>query len=362
MGSPINVAILGATGAVGQRFIQLLEGHPWMKVGAVIASERSAGKRYRDAVKWVLTGAPPAEVADMEVLPLDANPDTPLIFSALPAEIAAERELELASAGYVVCSNVKSHRMASDVPLLIPEVNSDHLRLIEVQRRNRGWSTGAIVTSPNCAITPVAMALAPLVKYGISKVIMVTMQAISGAGYPGVASLDIFDNVIPYIAAEEPKLVTESVKMLGRFNGESVEPLKAVFSAQCNRVPVLDGHTVSLSLALDAKPSFEEMQDAWDSFRAPNLVAALPSAPERPVIYNRLPDRPQPRRDRDAGNGMSTVVGRLQECPVLGYKFLAMAHNTVRGAAGGAILNAEQMIAEGYLEGVAPFPAPVHHV
>ncbi len=362
MGNPINVAILGATGAVGQRFIQLLEGHPWMRVGAVIASERSAGKRYRDAAKWVLTGVPPAEVADMEVLPLDANPDTPLIFSALPAEIAAERELELAAAGYVVCSNVKSHRMVADVPLLIPEVNPDHLRLIDVQRRKRGWSTGAIVTSPNCAITPVAMALAPLVKFGISKVVMVTMQAISGAGYPGVASLDIFDNVIPYIAAEEPKLITESVKMLGRFNGEAIEPLNAVFSAQCNRVPVLDGHTVSVSLSLEERPSLDSIREAWETFRAPSLVAGLPSAPERPVIYTSLPDRPQPRRDRDAGRGMSTVAGRLQECPVLGYKFVAMAHNTVRGAAGGAILNAEQMIAEGYLEGVTPLSTTARKV
>ncbi len=348
----VNVAILGATGAVGQRFIQLLENHPWMRVTAVIASDRSAGKSYAEATRWVLAGTPPADVAALPVLPLDADPDTPLIFSALPAEVAMERELELAAAGYVVCSNVKSHRMADDVPLLIPEVNADHLGLIDVQRRRRGWSTGALVTSPNCTTTPVVMALAPLKPFGISRISAVSMQAISGAGYPGVASLDIFDNVIPYIPGEEEKLETESRKMLGDLDGERIAWLAATVSAQCHRVPVLDGHTVAVSVALDQQPELSAIREAWESFTGPEVVRDLPSAPQKPLVVCDAPDRPQPRRDRDAGNGMSAVIGRLRPCPVLGYKFVTMAHNTVRGAAGGAILNAELLIAQGYLTGV----------
>lgn len=348
----VNVAILGATGAVGQRFIQLLENHPWMRVTAVIASDRSAGKSYAEATRWVLAGTPPADVAALPVLPLDADPDTPLIFSALPAEVAMERELELAAAGYVVCSNVKSHRMADDVPLLIPEVNADHLGLIDVQRRRRGWNTGALVTSPNCTTTPVVMALAPLKPFGISRISAVSMQAISGAGYPGVASLDIFDNVIPYIPGEEEKLETESCKMLGDLDSERITWLEATVSAQCHRVPVLDGHTVAVSVALDQQPELSAIREAWESFTGPEVVRGLPSAPRKPLVVCDAPDRPQPRRDRDAGNGMSAVIGRLRPCPVLGYKFVTMAHNTVRGAAGGAILNAELLIAQGYLTGV----------
>ncbi len=348
----INVAILGATGAVGQRFIQLLDNHPWLRVAAVIASDRSAGKPYAEATNWVLTGSPPAEVASLPVLPLDAEPDAPLIFSALPGEIATQRELELAAAGYVVCSNVKSHRMAEDVPLLIPEVNADHLGLIEVQRRRRGWSTGALVTSPNCTTTPVVMALAPLKPFGITRISAVSMQAISGAGYPGVASLDIFDNVIPYIPGEEEKLETESLKMLGDLSGDRIQWLDATVSAQCHRVPVLDGHTVAVSVTLEQQPDLAMIREAWENFSGPAVLRTLPSSPSRPLVVSDAPDRPQPRRDRDAGNGMSTVIGRLRPCPVLGYKFVTMAHNTVRGAAGGAILNAELLIAQGYLTGV----------
>ena len=353
MKKPIDVAILGATGAVGQRFIQLLEGHPWMRVAAVVASDRSAGKPYREATNWVLSGLPPADVAGLPVLPLGAPLDTPLVFSALPSSVAAERELELAAAGHVVCSNVKSHRMAADVPLLIPEVNAGHLDLIHVQRSRRGWSAGALVTSPNCTTTPVVMALAALKPFGILKVSAVSMQAISGAGYPGVASLDIFDNVIPYIPGEEEKLESESRKMLGTLTGTHIAPLEAIFSAQCNRVPVLDGHLVAVSIALESAPSLDEVKSAWENFTGPDVVASLPSAPEHPLVVRDAPDRPQPRRDRDEGAGMSTVVGRLRECPVLGYKFVAMAHNTVRGAAGGAILNAELLIAQGFLDDAA---------
>lgn len=345
----IDVAILGATGAVGQRFIQLLEGHPWFRVAAVVASERSAGKSYGEAVNWVLTGAPPADVAQLQVLPLDATPDVQLVFSALPSEVAYERELELAASGLVVCSNVKSHRMSHDVPLLIPEINADHVQLVEVQRRQRGWQGGALVTSPNCTTTPVAMALAPLKQFGIDKVSAVSMQAISGAGYPGIASLDILDNVVPYIPGEEEKLEAEACKMLGTLAENEITPLSAVFSAQCNRVPVFDGHLVTVSVALTEQPTLSDVRQAWDAFRGPEVVRNLPSAPAIPVQYTDVPDRPQPRRDRDAGGGMSTVVGRLRECPVLGYKFVTMAHNTVRGAAGGAILNAELLVAAGYL-------------
>ncbi|MFC1960446.1 aspartate-semialdehyde dehydrogenase [Chloroflexota bacterium] len=353
MQNKLDVAILGATGAVGQRFIQLLENHPWMKVSAVVASDRSAGKPYSEAANWVLSGAPPPDVAAMEVLPLDADPGTPLIFSALPSGIAGERELELAGAGYVVCSNVRVHRLTPDVPLLIPEVNSDHVALVDVQRANRGWTTGALVTSPNCTSTPVVMALAPLIPFGVSKIHAVSMQAVSGAGHPGVSSLDIFDNVVPYIPGEEEKLQPEAGKMLGALTDGKIQPLEAVYSMACNRVPVLDGHLVAMSIALDAQPSLAEIHEAWANWTGPEIVSGLPFAPEVPLMIATRPDRPQPRRDRDAGNGMSTVVGRLRECPILGYKFLTMAHNTVRGAAGGAILNAELMIAEGYVDGVS---------
>ncbi len=353
MNNRVDVAILGATGAVGQRFIQLLEQHPWLRVAAVVASDRSAGKTYAEAVNWVLSGAPPADVAGLTVLPLDADPGTPLVFSALPSEAAFERELELAAFGAVVCSNVKSHRMSVDVPLLIPEINADHVGLIDAQRRQRGWREGALVTSPNCTTTPVAMALAPLRKFGLDKINAVSMQAISGAGYPGVSSLDIFDNVIPYIPGEEEKLEAEARKMLGALAGDHIQDYEAVFSAQCNRVPVFDGHLVAVSAALESQPDLGAVRDAWDSFAAPEIVRGLPSSPARPIVYTTVPDRPQPRRDRDEGDGMSTVVGRLRECPVLGYKFITMAHNTVRGAAGGAILNAELLIAAGYLSGVS---------
>lgn len=351
MPEKLDVAILGATGAVGQRFIQLLENHPWMQVTTVVASGRSAGKSYGEAANWVLSGAPPADVAELEVLPLDADPQTPLIFSALPSGIAGDRELELAGAGYVVCSNVRVHRLTPDVPLLIPEVNADHTSLVDVQRAKRGWTTGALVTSPNCTSTPVVMALAPLVQFGISQIHAVSMQAVSGAGHPGVSSLDIFDNIVPYIPGEEEKLKPEAGKMLGKVADGAIEPLDAVYSMACNRVPVLDGHLVALSIALDTKPSLEEITEAWAAWRGPEIVQGLPFAPELPLQIATQPDRPQPRRDRDAGDGMSTVVGRLRECPILGYKFITMAHNTVRGAAGGAILNAELLVAQGYVDG-----------
>lgn len=348
----IDVAILGATGAVGQRFIQLLENHPWFRVAEVVASDRSAGKSYAEAAKWVLTGSAPADVAGLTVLPLDAELASPVVLSALPGEVAKTLELELAARGHVIASNTSSHRMAEDVPLLIPEVNADHTGLIEVQRRNRGWTSGALVTTPNCTSTPVVMAFAPLVKYGIKAMNVVSLQAVSGAGYPGVSSLDIYDNVIPYIGGEEDKVETEPRKMLGAFAGNRIDFLPTAISAACNRVPVIDGHIVCISVSFENKPSIEEIRADWTSYRGHEIVQSLPSAATPILIYNEQPDRPQPRRDRDLVHGMATVIGRLRPDPLLDYKLVALAHNTIRGAAGGAILNAELLVAQGFVQGV----------
>jgi aspartate-semialdehyde dehydrogenase len=345
----IPVAILGATGAVGQRFIQLLENHPWFEVAELIGSERSAGKRYGEAARWVLDGSPSPEVQAMPVLPLNADFSSPLVFSALPKEAAETREIELASAGHVVCTNASAHRMGDDVPLLLPEINAAHLGMIDVQRRNRGWRDGALIANSNCTAMPVVMALYPLVKYGIRKIQVVSAQAVSGAGYPGVASLDILDNIIPYVSGDEEKLQTETLKMLGEFNGASIDFLDALVSASCNRVPVVDGHIVNVSVELEAKPSLEQIITDWQNFRAGSDVAELPSAPKQPLYYLPQDDRPQTRRDRNAGQGMSTSIGRLRTCPLFGYKFVALSHNTIRGAAGCSILNAELLAAHGYI-------------
>ena len=350
----LGVAILGATGAVGQRFIQLLENHPWFEVQEVIGSLRSAGQAYGDITNWVLDGQPPARIAAMKVLPLDHSFDSPLIFSALPKEAADPIEMELAQAGHIVCTNASLNRMVEDVPLLLPEVNADHVRLIDVQRRKRGWTTGALVANSNCTSMPVVMALAPLRQFGIQKIHMVSEQAISGAGYPGVASLDILDNVIPYVGGDEGKMETEPLKMLGEVNGDSVLWLDAVAGATCTRVPVIDGHLVNISLELAEKPELRDIIAAWEAFRGPESVQHLPSAPEQPVQYLPQQDRPQIRRDRDAGKGMATSVGRLRPCPVLGYKFAALSHNTIRGAAGCSILNAELLAVEGYVADFRP--------
>lgn len=344
----LDVAILGATGAVGQRFIQLLENHPWFRVAELIGSSRSANQKYGDVVHWVLDGQPPASVINQRVKALDESFASTLVFSALPKEAAQTRELELAADGHIVCSNASSHRMAEDVPLLLPEANADHLQLIDLQRERRGWK-GALITNSNCTAMPVVMALAPLRKFGIKRALMVSAQAISGAGYPGVASLDIQDNVIPFVSGDEEKLETETWKMLGHFDGKSIIPLNVLSSASCNRVPVVDGHLVNVSVELQSQPDLEEIITTWETFHADSPVDTLPSAPERPVYYLPQQDRPQIRRDRNAGNGMSTSVGRLRACPILGYKFVAMAHNTIRGAAGCSILNAELLAVKGYL-------------
>lgn len=350
----LNVAVLGATGAVGQRFVQLLENHPWFKVTEVIGSERSAGHIYGEITNWILDGGPPASVADLTVKGLQDAIDAPLVFSALPKEPAKEREIELAGAGHVVCTNASAHRMDPDVPLLLPEVNADHLALVDVQRKAHGWSTGALVANSNCTTMPVVMALKPLMQFGISKVHMVSEQAISGAGYPGVASLDITDNVVPYVGGDEGKMETEPRKMLGEFNGASIVEFEAVLGATCTRVPVIDGHLVNMSIELSAQPSLDDIIAAWDAFQGVDPIPQLPSAPEKPVAYLPQTDRPQPRRDRMTGNGMTTTLGRLRKCPILGYKFAALSHNTIRGAAGCSILNAELMAVKGCIDGFTP--------
>lgn len=349
----LNVAILGATGAVGQRFIQLLENHPWFQVVEVVGSSRSAGKTYGEAANWILDGYPPEDVAGLTVKALGEPLESVLVFSALPKEAAAEIEMPLAEAGHVVCTNASTHRMVEDVPLLLPEVNAAHLALVDVQRQKRGW-TGALVANSNCTTMPVVMSLKPLVPFGIEKIQMVSMQAVSGAGYPGVSSLDILDNIVPYVSGDEGKMETETLRMLGELDGEAVQWLDAKTSASCNRVPVIDGHLVNLSIQLAAKPSVEDVIDAIENFEVSEELQQLPSAPMKAVQYLPEINRPQIRRDRNAGNGMTTSVGRVRECDILGYKFAALTHNTIRGAAGSSIINAELMAVRGYIPGFKP--------
>jgi aspartate-semialdehyde dehydrogenase len=349
MADRISVAVLGATGAVGQRFIQLLADHPWFEVAAVAASERSVGRPYAEAANWVIPGDPPPWLGDMIVQPLEPNLSARVVFSALPSSVACQIEPVFAGAGYAVCSNASAYREEPGVPLLIPEVNADHVAMIPGQQAERGWS-GFIVTSPNCTATGVVMPLKPLDEaFGVRKVFAASMQAISGAGYPGVASLDILDNVVPYIGGEEEKIESETRLMLGRMeNGQRVEA-DVVISAQANRVPVLDGHTVCLSLGFETPPAVEDAMAVLADFRGPDIVRGLPSAPEHPILVRREPDRPQSRRDRDAEGGMAVTVGRVRTCPLLDLRLISVSHNTLRGAASGSILNAELLKAEGYL-------------
>lgn len=350
----LDVAVLGATGAVGQRFIQLLDNHPWFRVAEVIGSSRSAGKTYGEAVHWVLDGNPPTNVQPLTVKALEDTFDSPLVFSALPKEAAITRELELASEGHIVCTNASANRMLADVPLLLPEVNAEHIQLVDVQRQNRGWTSGALIANSNCTVMPVVMALKPLVKYGIRKLHLVSEQAISGAGYPGVASLDILDNVIPYVPSDENKMETESLKMLGSYNKGVIDELKMIVGATCTRVPVVDAHLVNISVELAEKPTIDRIIEDWTSYQGIDPIPQLPSAPEFPLQYLYQIDRPQPRRDRDAGKGMVTSIGRLRECPILDYKFASLSHNTIRGAAGCSILNAELLAVKGYIRDFQP--------
>ncbi len=345
----IEVGILGATGMVGQHFIKFLDGHPLFEVTWLGASDRSAGKTYSHAAKWHLGGVAPDAVRHRVVEECKPGNAPKLLFSATDASVATEIEQAFAGAGHVVVSNSKNHRMDRDVPLLVPEINPDHLKLIPGQKVSRGWK-GQIVTNPNCSTVVLTMALGPLKQFGIQRVIVTTLQAISGAGYPGVPSMDIVANVIPFIGGEEEKMQQEVQKILGTFCGDHVEPLAARISAHCNRVPVVDGHTVTVSVEFSSKPSEADVLHAFKSFRSVPQERELPSAPLHPVQYMAEHDRPQPRKDVERDRGMAAYIGRLRECPVFDYKFVALGHNTVRGAAGAAVLNAELMHSEGMLD------------
>jgi aspartate-semialdehyde dehydrogenase len=347
--STIPVGILGATGMVGQQFIALLANHPWFRVDWLGASERSQGKVYTDACSWRLPVPLPERVAKMKVEQAAPGSAPKLMFSGLDSGVATEVEGAFAKAGHVVVSNAKNYRMEATVPLLIPEVNADHLALLNAQRAAMGWE-GAIVTNPNCAIIVIAMALAPLRQFGIERATVTTMQAISGAGYPGVASWDILANVIPYIGGgEEEKVEKEGLKILGQLSGGAVANHPAIISATTTRVPVTNGHTASVSVSLKQKPSLDAVINAWNSFRGRPQELNLPTAPPQPIVYMTEINRPQPALDANRDGGMGVSVGRLRSCPVLGYKFVALGHNTIRGAAGAAILNAELMHREGLL-------------
>lgn len=350
MSRTFRVGILGATGVVGQRFIQLLENHPQFEVSALAASDRSQGKTFADACTWRLPGEMPAAVKNIVVQTPAPPLDCDFVFSSLPGEIAKDAEENFARAGYPVISNSSSHRMAADVPLLIPEVNHEHLALIETQRKTRGYDRGFIVTNPNCSAIVIVLALAPLhANFGVTSCAVTTMQALSGAGYPGVASLDATDNVIPFIGGEEEKIEAETLKLLGRFRDGVIDTADMTVSAQCNRVNVSDGHMASIRVKLSRPSSVDEIRAALASFTSVPQELKLHSAPRKPIIVRDENDRPQPRLDRDAGSGMSITVGRITPDNVLDYRFVALGHNTIRGAAGAAILNAELLVAKRYL-------------
>jgi aspartate-semialdehyde dehydrogenase len=349
MANKLPVGILGATGIVGQRFIQMLERHPWFEVTWLAASDRSEGRPYGEAARWRLKSAIPANIANMTVAPAKPEGAPKIIFAALDSSVAREMEPQFANAGHAVVSNSSALRMQSDVPLVIPEVNGDHIPLIESQP-SRKKSGGFVVTNPNCSAIGLVLALAPIHRaFTLDAVTAVTMQAVSGAGYPGVPSLDILGNVVPYIANEEEKMEEETQKLLGMLNGSRIDPAPFAMSAQCNRVAVEDGHTESIAIRLKKKATAEEIIAAWNSFRPEPQQLNLPSAPMQPVVYLTAPDRPQPRFDVDLGAGMSTAVGRLRKCNVLDWKFTILSHNTIRGAAGAALLNAELLKVKGYL-------------
>ena len=351
MTKKLRVGILGATGMVGQRFVELLENHPQFQITALAASDRSQGKSFAEACTWRLAGAMPEFVKSLPVQAPQPPLDCDLVFSSLPGDIARQTESSFAAAGYPVISNSSAFRMDHDVPLLIPEINPKHLALIEVQKKSGDGQHGFIVTNPNCSTIMLALALAPLDQhFGIESVIATTMQALSGAGYPGVASLAISDNVLPFIESEEEKIEQETLKILGKLNGEKIDDAPMKVSAQCHRVNVSDGHLAAVRVKFKKKPQLEDVKQALSSFSALPQELKLHSAPEQVIIVREEKDRPQPRLDRDAGNGMSITIGRLQPDNVFDYRFVALSHNTIRGAAGAAILNAELMIATGNLK------------
>lgn len=337
----MNVGVLGATGAVGQRFVQVLADHPWFSLTALTASERSAGKQYRDVVRWRLDTPLPEQVADIKVRPTDIRSlkDVDLVFSALPAEVAGGIETECAVAGLGVCSNASAHRMEQDIPLVVPETNPDHLGLIDLQH-DKGWD-GFIVTNPNCSTIMLVLALTPLRSFACSDIRVATMQAVSGAGFEGVPAMAIYDNIIPYIGGEEHKMETETLKIMGSLQNRSISPAPFIVSASCHRVPVIDGHT--MAVWADIKATVEEVKEAYRKFVPP--ISGLPTQPEASVLLLDGDDRPQPRLDRNRGRGMTVSVGRVRE----GLRFVAMGHNTIRGAAGASVLNAELLLNRRYL-------------
>jgi aspartate-semialdehyde dehydrogenase len=346
--SRIQVGILGATGAVGQKFVELLDSHPWFEVAALVASERSAGKTYADAVNWIAANAIPDRISAMIVESVNDSIACDVVFSGLDASVATDIEASYASRGFAVISNARNYRMESNVPLLIPEVNPDHLKLIDRQN----WSDGGfIVTNPNCSTVGVVSTLKPLHdRYSIEAVSITTMQALSGAGYPGVSSLDILGNVIPFIGGEEEKLESEPLKLLGKLTQAGVEPCRFPISAQCNRVPVIDGHTIGISVKLKENPDPEDVKRTLTDFRPSIADLDLPSSPERFISVFEDQRYPQPARHVMLGRGMTVSVGRLRRCPVLGLRYVSLSHNTIRGAAGGAILNAELLVKSGYIK------------
>jgi aspartate-semialdehyde dehydrogenase len=342
----IEVGVLGATGVVGQHFVSRLSRHPWFKPVWLAASERSEGKRYRDAAPWRLAAPMPEGAAERSVDACVPGRGPTLVFSGLDASVAGEVEGAFAAAGHIVVSNARNYRMDPLVPLLIPEVNAAHLGVLADQRREKGWP-GLIVTNPNCSTVVLASALAPLRPFGLTRVVVSTMQAVSGAGYPGVPSLDILGNVVPFIGGEEEKMERETQKILGNDGGRAPHPV--VISAHTNRVAVLDGHTMTVSVEFENRPAIEEVVQALRTFAGRPQALGLPSAPTPAIVVMDEPNRPQPRLDADRGDGMAVSVGRIRPCPAFHVKFVALAHNVVRGAAGAAILNAELMVAEGHV-------------
>lgn len=351
MNKKLPVAILGATGLVGQRLIQLLDNHPWFEITALAASDNSVGKKYCAAVNWHLPSALPLVVRELIVQPCEPRFDAALVFSALPSDVAGQIEEDFANAGYLISSNASNHRMDADVPLVISEVNPDHLDLIRVQQaRRKSAKRGAIVCNPNCSTIHLVLALKPLAdQFGLKRVMVTTMQALSGAGYPGVPSLDILDNVIPFIKGEEPKLEVEPLKLLGKLDDARVVNADFRISAACNRVATRDGHLETVSVELGQKVNIDQVRDAMLQFTSIPQALNLPTAPIHPIVMRDEPDRPQPYLDRDVEKGMASVVGRLRECSVLDYKFVVLGHNTIRGAAGGTLLNAELMVARKFI-------------
>src|SRR5712664_908618 len=346
----LRAGVLGATGLVGQRLVSLLANHPWFELTEVAASERSSGKTYAEAVGWHLDAPIPSAARDLVVRSLTPTLECDFVFSALDSSVAGGAEEDFARVGYPVVSNSRNHRMDADVPLLIPEVNAAHLDAIPRQQKNRGYDTGFIVTNPNCSTAGLVLVLKPLAEaFGLEKVFVVTLQAMSGAGYPGVASLDIQGNVVPFISGEEEKMESEPQKLLGKWNGERFVDAGLGISAHCNRVPVLDGHLECVSLSLKKIASLEEVREALSEFAVNSELAALPSALRNPIVVLEEQDRPQPRRDVNAGAGMAAVVGRVRESSLLDIKLTLLSHNLVRGAAGAALLNAELLAARGLL-------------